>query len=63
MAGVLVPASDPAAMASAITELLDDAPRRARIGSAARTRILTDFSLSRMIDGYEAALQEVIARQ
>src|SRR3954451_13679246 len=34
MAGLLVPASDPAAMASAITELLDDAPRRARIGSA-----------------------------
>jgi glycosyltransferase involved in cell wall biosynthesis len=63
MAGLLVPASDPAAMASAISELLDDAPRRARIGSAARTRILTDFSLNRMIDGYEAALQEVIARQ
>jgi glycosyltransferase involved in cell wall biosynthesis len=61
MTGVLVPAKDPAAMASAVAQMLDDAPRRARIGSAARTRIQTVFSLRRMIDGYEAALQEMIS--
>jgi glycosyltransferase involved in cell wall biosynthesis len=58
--GVLVPASDSTAMAIAGSELLKDTDRRNRIGAAARRRIQSEFSLDRMIDGYEAALQQVI---
>ena len=35
-AGVLVPSGDPAALARAVVELLDDEPRRQRLGAAAR---------------------------
>lgn len=61
--GVLVPASDPAAMAVATRELLNDTARRDRIGAAARRRIQVEFPLDRMIDGYEAALEQVIGEQ
>ena len=37
-AGVIVPPVDPEALAAAIDELLDDAPRRRRLGLAARDR-------------------------
>jgi glycosyltransferase involved in cell wall biosynthesis len=60
--GVLVPANDPAAMANAVRELLNDPDRRSRIGAAARYRIQAEFSLDRMIDGYEAALRQVIGQ-
>lgn len=36
--GVAVPPGDPAALADAIAALVDDAPRRARLGEAARAR-------------------------
>jgi glycosyltransferase involved in cell wall biosynthesis len=58
-AGVLVPPGDPDAMAEAIGALLADPERRARLGTAARRRIETEFPLSRMIDGYERVLVEV----
>jgi glycosyltransferase involved in cell wall biosynthesis len=61
--GVLVPPSDPAAMAIAVRELLNDPDRRNRIGMEARRRIQAGFSLDRMIDGYEAALEQVIGRR
>jgi glycosyltransferase involved in cell wall biosynthesis len=60
--GVLIPANDPAAMAIAACELLNDPDRRNRIGAAARRRIQAEFSLDRMIDGYEAALEQVIGQ-
>jgi glycosyltransferase involved in cell wall biosynthesis len=60
--GVLVPARDPAAMAIAARELLNDPARRNRMGAAARRRIEAEFSLARMIDGYEAALEQVIGQ-
>jgi glycosyltransferase involved in cell wall biosynthesis len=62
-AGVLVPANDPDALAAAVRQLLRDTGRRAGLGAAARRRIETEFSLERMIDGYENALQDVIARR
>ena len=37
-AGVIVPPDDPEALAEAIDRLLEDAPRRRRLGEAARTR-------------------------
>ncbi len=59
-AGVLVPPGDVAALEAAVRELLADPGRRDRLGSAARRRIEAEFPLTRMIDGYEAALRAVI---
>ena len=61
--GVLVPANDPDKMASAARELLNDPARRNRLGAAARRRIEAEFSLNQMIDGYEAALRQVIGQR
>jgi glycosyltransferase involved in cell wall biosynthesis len=55
-AGVLVPPGDPSALAGALAGLLVDPARRAGLGTAARRRIETQFSLDRMVDGYESAL-------
>ena len=60
-AGVLVPANDPLALATEVAALLRNPAGRARLGAAARCRIETEFSVSRMIDGYEMALERVIA--
>jgi glycosyltransferase involved in cell wall biosynthesis len=61
-AGLLVPPGDPDAMALAIGSLIDDPARRAEMGHAARRRIESEFPLDRMVDGYERALGEVVAR-
>ena len=58
--GVLVPPDDPESLAGETAALLRDADRRARLGAAARSRIESEFTLDRMIEGYEAALQRVI---
>jgi starch synthase (maltosyl-transferring) len=42
--GVLVPAESPPALASAIIDLLGDEPRRARLGSAARSVVMQRFT-------------------
>jgi glycosyltransferase involved in cell wall biosynthesis len=55
-AGKLVPAGDASALAGAIAGLLADPARRAELGVTARRRIETQFSLGRMVDGYESAL-------
>lgn len=62
-AGVLVPPNDPESLARETAALLRDADRRARLGAAARCRIESEFTLGRMIDGYEAALERVIGGQ
>ena len=59
-AGMLVPAGDVDSLANAVRVLLGDRELRARIGAAARRRIETKFPLRRMIDGYEAGLEEVV---
>jgi glycosyltransferase involved in cell wall biosynthesis len=59
--GILVPPGNPEAMAAGVRELLRDPARRASLGAAARRRIETEFPLDRMIDGYEAALRQVVA--
>jgi glycosyltransferase involved in cell wall biosynthesis len=61
--GVLVPPDDSGAIAATIAALLKDYARRAALGAAARRRIESEFSLVRMIDGYEAALEQVIRRR
>lgn len=59
-AGLLVPANDADALAAAVTALLRDREHRTRLGTAARARIQREFPLDRMIDGYEALLQQVV---
>lgn len=57
----LVSKDDPAAWASVVTELLDDAERARQMGAAARRRIGESYSLVAMVDAYERLLSEVAA--
>lgn len=58
-AGVLAPVDDASATGRLLADLLDDRPRRARLGASAARRLATAFPLSAMIDGYEAAAREL----
>jgi glycosyltransferase involved in cell wall biosynthesis len=49
--GLLVPPSDPAALAGALERLLDSEPLRRRLGSAARERALERFSTAAYVAG------------
>jgi starch synthase len=59
--GVLVEPGDVSGVESAVTALLADRERRARLGEAGRRRALAEFSVGRMADRtvevYEAALR------
>lgn len=57
--GRLVPPHDPAALARALVELGADAALRARMGEAGRERVRAEFSMERMLDRYEEALERV----
>jgi glycosyltransferase involved in cell wall biosynthesis len=53
--GVVVPVRDPASLAHAIIDLIDRGPAaREQLGRAARVRIETEYSLSRIVDQYTA---------
>jgi glycosyltransferase involved in cell wall biosynthesis len=60
VSGLLVPPGDPAALASAVADLLADEARRARMGAAGRALEQDRFSLARMLDGLNAAYEDVI---
>jgi glycosyltransferase involved in cell wall biosynthesis len=47
--GLVVPPRDPEAMAAACVQLLGDAEKRARLGAAARQRVLTYFTVDQAI--------------
>lgn len=52
--GLLVPPSDPPALAAAIDRLAADPELRSRLGRAARQEILTRFSWERCVEAHEA---------
>jgi glycosyltransferase involved in cell wall biosynthesis len=58
--GLLVPARDPAALASAMIRLLGDAAARERLGSAARFRVEQEFHIARMIEAYQRVYDRLI---
>lgn len=53
--GLLVEPHDVRALAGAVGELLADAGRRDRLGSSARARVASGFTLDAMVDGYLSA--------
>jgi glycosyltransferase involved in cell wall biosynthesis len=57
--GALVPPGDSETMAVVVGELLQEPGRRTSMGAMARQRIEVEFSLERMVAGYEAALRQV----
>jgi glycosyltransferase involved in cell wall biosynthesis len=57
--GLLVPPSDPAAMAAAILKLLRDPELAAQMGTAGRERVEREFTLERMSAGYLALYEEL----
>lgn len=58
--GLLAPVGDEQAIGSAILRLLDDAGLRARMGQAARARIVDNYSTEKVADRYEALFREAL---
>lgn len=59
--GLLVPSEDPAAIATSLITLLDDPAQRARMGLAARHRVLENYSTDKIADRYESLFHAAIA--
>ncbi len=60
--GLLVPAEDPGALASALQELLDDSEMRINLGINARSRVQGHFSIEQESAAYQAMYQEILNR-
>lgn len=60
-AGVLVPVRDAEALANAITDLLDDAPRRAALAVAGKARIRSMFSWDRAAELLTSRYRAILA--
>jgi sugar transferase (PEP-CTERM/EpsH1 system associated) len=58
--GLLVPPSDPLALAQAIRTYLNDADARRRAGRKARAQAQAQFSMDAMVDGYLAVYRRVL---
>ncbi|MEH0843446.1 GT4 family glycosyltransferase PelF [Micromonospora sp. CPCC 205711] len=59
-AGYVVPPRDSAAVAAACVRLLRDASLRARLGAAARDRVLAHFTLDQSIDAYRRIYRNLV---
>jgi glycosyltransferase involved in cell wall biosynthesis len=58
--GLVVPVRDPASLAHAIIDLIDRGPAaREHLGRAARARIETEYSLTRIVDRYTALYSDL----
>jgi sugar transferase (PEP-CTERM/EpsH1 system associated) len=61
--GRLIAPGNPAALAQALLDHVDDPARLARQGGAARARVEAHFSMDAMVRGYLGVYDEVLARQ
>jgi len=59
--GVLYDPGDPAALADALGDLLDDPARRAALGAKGRAATTDEFTRARMAERVEAALEGVVS--
>jgi len=62
VSGVLVPPSNPAALAAAITDLLGDTERRERLAAAGRARVRERFDIRIMAERYSALYTSLAAK-
>jgi glycosyltransferase involved in cell wall biosynthesis len=60
--GLLVPASDPAALAEAIRTVLADSSLAGRLGAAGRARLHAEFTARHMVHAVETAYDELLPR-
>ncbi|MFC9068084.1 glycosyltransferase [Streptomyces carpaticus] len=60
--GRLVPPGDPAALAAAVTELLDDPAQRAACGAAGRRRVLTRYRWASVAEATERVYRDLRVR-
>jgi glycosyltransferase involved in cell wall biosynthesis len=58
--GLLVPVGDSEAIATAIAQIFENAPLRALMGEQSRTRVLENYSTSKIADRYEALFQSAL---
>jgi glycosyltransferase involved in cell wall biosynthesis len=58
--GLLVPPSDPGALASAVSSILSDPVRARSLGDRGRHRIHSEFSVDRMVGGNLGVYQELL---
>jgi glycosyltransferase involved in cell wall biosynthesis len=58
--GILVPASDPDALANAIIRLIEDEELRVKMGNAGRKRVLKHFTIQKMVNKTEQLYQELM---
>jgi rhamnosyl/mannosyltransferase len=58
--GLVVPPRDPAALAAAITRLLNDPAERTRLGAAGQRRVWQEFSVDQMVRRVEAVYREAL---
>jgi glycosyltransferase involved in cell wall biosynthesis len=63
VSGILVPASDPRALAEAVLELAAAPEVRHALGHAARDRVCRRFSMDRMVQGYESLYVRAIEKR
>ena len=59
MTGRVVPPREPAALAGALADVLDNEARRRNLGDAGRRRFLERFTDDRMVEGTVRVLEEV----
>lgn len=62
ISGILVPARDSGALATAVIELLDDPDRARAMGEAARRRVKGEFNFPKMMALYESIYDELLGR-